>query len=71
MQDEIQIVSISGIADQSESKSVGTRIPSDVDAFRKEVIDETLTRQRFNVSREDGVEDLKKRSFEPLQRQQL
>ena len=60
LQDEIQIVSISGIAEQSESKSVGTRIPSDVDVFRKEVIDETLPRQRFNVSREDGVGDLKK-----------
>ena len=45
--DEIQIVSISGIANQSEEKSVGARIPSDVDAFRKD--DETLPRQRFNV----------------------
>lgn len=32
----------------------------DVDAFRKQVIDEKLPRQRFVVSREDGMEELKK-----------
>ena len=60
LDDEIQIMSISGIADQSQDILVNTGMPVDVDTFRKEVIDETVPRQRFNVSREDGLEELKK-----------
>ncbi len=55
LDDEIEILSIPGIGDQSEKRRY-----SDVDAFRSEVIDEKLPRQRFTVSREDGMEELKK-----------
>ena len=68
LDDEIQIMSISGIADQSQDILVNTGMPVDIYTFRK-VIDETVPRQRFNVSREDGMEELKKTYFEPLQRQ--
>ena len=60
LDDEIQIMSISGIADQSQDILVNTGMPVDIYTFRKEVIDETVPTQRFNVSREDGMEELKK-----------
>ena len=52
------------IAGQSEMKK-----DLDVDTFRREVMDEKLPRQHFIISREDGMEELKK--DKPLQRQQL
>ncbi len=55
LDDQIEILSIPGIGAQSEKRRY-----SNVEAFRSEVIDEKLPRQRFTVSREDGMEELKK-----------
>ena len=59
LNDEIEILSTSGIG----VASLKTSLKSDqlrVDAFRKQVIDEKLPRQRLVISREDGIEELKK-----------
>ena len=47
------------INDQARNNYVTNKHPS-LEDFRKENTDETSTRQRFMVSREDGLEELKK-----------
>jgi hypothetical protein len=60
LNDEIEILSTVGIGAACKSITVLKGDKLDVDAFRQQAVDETLQRQRFFVSREDGIEELKK-----------
>jgi hypothetical protein len=60
LDDEIEILAIRGIAAQPDDICGEAKSHSDLDAFRKEVVNDEIPRQRFTVSREDGMEELKK-----------
>jgi hypothetical protein len=60
LDDETQILSITGIGPQSTEGSSKSKLYSDIDSFKKAAVDENLPRQRFVVSREDGMEELKR-----------
>ena len=59
LNDEIEILSTFGISVACKSKTSPKGDQLNVDAFRKQVIDEKLPRQRFVVSRKDGIGGVK------------
>ena len=56
--DDVEIIATTSMYLEEPPKTNPSK--SELEQFRESTIDESLTRQRFTVSREDGMDELKK-----------